>query len=117
LTREFLDYIEDVIDTMNKAERFVEGMEYESFLADDKTAFAVVRALEVIGEAVKKVPAEIRSRYIGIPWIEMAGMRDKLIHEYFGVNLRIVWDTLKKDVPRLKPEFEQMYEELLRDEP
>jgi uncharacterized protein with HEPN domain len=75
-----------------------------------------VRALEVIGEAVKRIPHEIRSRYAEIPWSEMAGMRDKLIHEYFGVNLRTVWDTLKKDIPILRPMFEQLYEELLREE-
>lgn len=109
MTREFLDYIEDVLASMNKAENFIQDMRYEDFLIDDKTSYATVRALEVIGEAVKKVPQLVRNRYPEIPWTEMAGMRDKLIHDYFGVNLRTVWDTVKKDIPHLKPKFEQIY--------
>jgi uncharacterized protein with HEPN domain len=109
LTREFLDYIEDVLASMAKAEKFIQGMRYDDFLADDKTSYATLRALEIIGEAVKKVPQVIRNRYPDIPWAEMAGMRDKLIHDYFGVNLQTVWDTVKRDIPSLKPKFEQIY--------
>ncbi len=109
MTREFLDYIEDVLASMNKAENFIQGMKYEDFLTDDKTAYATLRALEIIGEAVKKVPQAVRNSYPEIPWTEMAGMRDKLIHAYFGVNLQTVWDTVKKDIPNLKPRFKQIY--------
>lgn len=94
---------------MAKAEKFIQGMRYDDFLADDKTSYATLRALEIIGEAVKKVPQVIRNRYPDIPWAEMAGMRDKLIHDYFGVNLQTVWDTVKRDIPHLKPKFEQIY--------
>ena len=111
MTREFLDYIEDVLTSMDKAEKFVQGMSYDDFLADDKTSFATLRALEIIGEAVKKVPPAVRNRYPDIPWTEMAGMRDKLIHDYFGVNLQTVWDTVKKDIPALKPKFKQVYQD------
>ena len=73
MTREFLDYIEDVLVAMNKAESFVLDMRYEDLLADDKTSYATVRALEIIGEAVKKVPQAVRNRYPELPWTEMAG--------------------------------------------
>jgi len=111
LTREFLDYIEDVLTSMDKAENFIQDISYDDFLADDKTSYATLRALEIIGEAVKKVPQAVRNSYPEIPWTEMAGMRDKLIHDYFGVNLQTVWDTVKKDIPELKSKFKQVYQD------
>jgi uncharacterized protein with HEPN domain len=94
MKREFLDYVEDIVGAMSNSEEFVRGMKYEEFIKDQKTIYAVVRALEIIGEAVRKIPAPVRNRYPEIPWKNMAGMRNKLIHEYFGVNLRIVWDAV-----------------------
>ncbi len=79
MKREIGDYIQDISDAMNKAMEFVEGMEYEDFICDDKTIFAVIRAIEVIGEAVKNIPEDVKKDYPEIPWREMAGMRDKLI--------------------------------------
>ncbi len=90
MNREVRDYVQDVIDAMEKGMKFIEGMEYEEFVKDDKTVFAVIRALEVIGEAVKNIPEEVRRKYPEIPWRDMAGMRDKLIHSYFGVNLKMI---------------------------
>ncbi|NHW00108.1 MAG: DUF86 domain-containing protein [Thaumarchaeota archaeon] len=104
------DHVNDIIDSMNKAMKFIEGMSYEQFIRDDKTVFAVVRALEIIGEAVKKIPEEIRVKYPEIPWKGMAGMRNKVIHEYFGVNLKYVWETVGKRIPELKPMFEKLRE-------
>jgi len=108
MKEEFLDYVEDVVEAMDDAMRFVEGMEYDDFVKDKKTAYAVTRAVEIIGEAVKKIPERVKKRYPKIPWKRMAGMRDKLIHEYFGVDLRRVWNTVKKDIPNLKPLFEKI---------
>jgi len=112
MKREVDDYIQDIIESMNKSIRFVAGMSYDSFADDDKTIFAAVRALEIIGEAVKNIPQEIREKHNGIPWRDMAGMRDKLIHEYFGVNLDVVWKTVQEEIPPLKPLFEKMLENL-----
>lgn len=108
MKREFLDYIEDIIEAMADAIKFVEGMDYDDFIKDRRTVYAVIRAMEIIGEAVKKIPASVKNRYPKIPWKDMAGMRDKLIHEYFGVDLRRVWKTVKEDVPNLKPLFDRI---------
>ena len=91
--RDFLDYLADILDVMDKVGRFTEGMSFEEFSADERTTFAVVRALEIIGEATKNIPLRIRKIYPEVPWKQMAGMRDKIIHEYFGVRLQVVWDT------------------------
>ena len=85
------------------ATHFVEGFSYEEFINDRKTISAVVRELEIIGEASKQIPASIRKKYPDIPWSEMAGMRDKLIHFYFGVDMDIVWETVKTRIPKLEP--------------
>ena len=99
---EFLDYIEDIVVAMEDAIGFVEGINYDDFVKDKKSVYAVTRAIEIIGEAVKKIPDSVRKRYPVIPWRDMAGMRDKLIHEYSGVDLKRVWNTVKKDIPDLK---------------
>ena len=84
--RIYQDYVEDILDSIEKVSLFVDGMTYEQFVNDDKTSYAVIRALEFIGEATKHIPESIRTNYPLVPWREMAGIRDKLIHEYFGVN-------------------------------
>lgn len=100
--RNYQEYFNDIRDAIVKAQSFVAGMTFEQFSQDDKTAYAVVRALEIIGEATKKIPEAAREQYPLIPWREMARMRDKLIHDYFGVNLRVVWKTVQEDLPRLQ---------------
>lgn len=77
-----------------------------------KQFIAVIRAVEIVGEAAKNIPEEVRNKYSQIPWKKMAGMRDKIIHEYFGVRLEQVWETIKKDFSYLKPLFEKMLKEL-----
>ena len=105
---EFLDYVEDIIEAMNDAMNFVKDSEYALLVTDRKTIYAVVRALEIIGEAVKHIPVPVKNRYPQIPWKDMAGMRDKVIHEYFGVDLKRVWRTVNEDIPKLKPIFEKI---------
>jgi len=99
--RVYLDYIRDMLESAQKALQFVKGMEFEEFIEDEKTVYAVIRAIEIIGEAVKKIPADLRDTYPAIPWREIVGTRDKLIHEYFGVNTSVVWQTVQEDLPTL----------------
>jgi len=109
--RIFIDYVRDILENVEKAQSFVEGMDGDDFLRDEKTIFAVIRALEVVGEAAKKIPDDIREKYQDIPWREMAGMRDKLIHDYFGVNLKLIWKTVQEDLPPLEPKLSQVIKE------
>ena len=103
MIREFMDYIDDIAVEIEHVKEFTDGMTYEQFVADTKTSYAIVRALEVIGEASKSVPAETKIKYHDVPWKEMAGMRDKLAHGYFGVDWDVVWEVAKTHIPRLKP--------------
>jgi uncharacterized protein with HEPN domain len=100
--REYIDYLRDILDAAQKAEQFVAGMDITAFEGDAKTFFAVIRALEIIGEAAKYIPASVRQRYPEVPWRAMAGMRDRVIHNYLGVNLQRVYETVKQDVPSLR---------------
>ncbi len=102
MNREFLDYIEDILDAMEKAEIIIKETTHEIFLQDFRINFAVVRALEIIGEATKRLSADFREQYPEIPWKDMAGMRDRIIHGYDNVDLEIVWDTVKKEIPGIK---------------
>ncbi len=105
MKREYKDYINDVIEAIERIEKFTKGFTFEEFEKDEKTVFAVVRTLEIIGEAVKNVPVSVKNEHKEIPWKKIAGMRDKLIHEYFGVNNKVVWKTIKEDIPSIYPLF------------
>ena len=103
--RDYRLYLKDIVAAMESIEQFTAGMDFASFQEDDKTASAVMRKLEVIGEGTKQVPDEVRQRYPNVPWREMAGMRDRLIHFYFGVDYSLVWWTITKRVPEVKREI------------
>ena len=115
--REFVDFLEDILAAAAKAQSFVVGMGYAEFAVDEKSAYAVVRALEIIGEAAKRIPQDVRDRYPAIPWRAMAGIRDKLIHDYTSVNLEVVWQTVIDDLPKLAPQIENLIRALLPNEP
>lgn len=109
--RELGDYIQDILEALGEVEDFTTGMQFEDFVEDKKTVNAVVRSLEVIGEATKKIPDNLRKKHSEIPWKRMAGMRDKLIHEYFGVDLEIVWEVVNNELPPIKPLIQKVLEE------
>lgn len=106
--REYQDYIQDIVDACGDIEKFIVKMKFEEFRKDRKTTFAVTKAIEVIGEAVKNVPEYVKARYFHIPWKAIAGMRNKLAHEYFGIDLKVLWETAANDVPALKKDFERI---------
>ena len=105
---EFLDFVEDILDAMDKAEILIADVTYEQFAGDFRIHFAVVRALEIIGEATKRLPSDLRDQYPAIPWKGMAGMRDRIIHGYDTVDLQIVWDVVKRDIPQIRPQVQQI---------
>jgi hypothetical protein len=105
-------YVDDIVEAIRRIEGYVDGMSFEGFSRDQRTVDAVVRNFEVIGEAAKRVPVRTRRGHPEVPWGIMAGMRDKLIHAYFGVDLKVLWATVKGDVPSLRLSVENLMREL-----
>lgn len=106
------DYLNDILESITDIEDFTKGMTFEGFSKDRKTIKAVVRSLEVIGEAGNKIPENIQESYSEIPWPEIVGMRNRLIHEYFGVDIDIVWQTISEDLGHLKAVVKKMLSDL-----
>jgi len=109
--RQFGDYIQDILDSINAIEEFLKEVKFEDFARDRKTTFAVIRAIEIVGEAAKHIPKSITDKYPEIPWKDMAGMRDKVIHEYFGVDLKVVWKTATQHIPEIKTLIQKVFED------
>lgn len=106
-----IDYLRHILDECNYIVSVIKDDTVKNDLLDDETLKrAVVRSLEIIGEAIKKIPADFKARWTEISWRNMAGMRDKLIHDYMGVNYSIVWDVVKNIVPVLKKQIEAIIE-------
>jgi len=105
-------FLQDIYEAIGKIKDYTRDMSYEEFLQDERTKDAVVRNLEVIGEAVKNIPDEFKEKHSELKWKAMAGMRDKLIHGYFGVSFSLVWGTIKNDLPDLEPQIKKILEEV-----
>lgn len=95
-------YIEHILLCIDKIQGYTKDLTDDDFNSNELIQDAVIRNIEIIGEATKKISMHLRSQYPGIPWKEMSGMRDKLIHDYFGIDVDVVWKTVKEDIPYLK---------------
>ncbi len=103
---EFL--IEDIWDSIEKIERYIENMTQDNFQNDEKTTDAVVRNLEIIGEAAGRLPENFTDQHSEIEWVKIIGLRNRIVHEYFGVDLQIIWQILKNDLPAFKESLKKI---------
>jgi uncharacterized protein with HEPN domain len=108
MKREYEDYLRDMLENAEKALSFVWGMNYDEFCVDDKAIYAVIRALEIIGEAARQIPENVRQSNPELQWREITAMRNKLAHEYFGVNTKVIWRTVHEDLPLMLPLLKKM---------
>ena len=116
MTREWKFFIQDIYDAMQYIKEFVCTMKRKEFLADEKTRSAVAFKIENIGEASKNIPREIKTKYKDLPWTEMARMRDKITHFYFGIDYKVVWLVVKKELPVIEPAVANILSDLKKDE-
>ena len=114
--RELDDFLQDILEGIGAIERFIAGVSFEEFAQNEEKIFAVEKAIEIIGEAVKNIPDSLRIQYPEIPWKSIAGMRDKLVHEYWGADVNILWRTVQQRLPDLKAQIIRIRGELQKNE-
>jgi len=107
--RDYNLYLEDIIESINKVMRYTKGLDYNGFISKEILIDAVLRNLEIIGEAVKNIPQNIKEKYPNIEWNKIAGFRDIATHAYFGIDEEIVWDIIKNKLSELKIEVEKIH--------
>ena len=104
-------FLYDILQSIEKVEKYTAGHTDKTFLGEDAIQDAVIKRLEIIGEATKNIPLKLRKENPDIPWKKMAGMRDMLTHEYFGIVMKRIWDTTQKDLPKLKKQIQKLLDE------
>ena len=114
--RNDLAYLRHIADAISDIKRFMKNVTKEEFLENREKQYAVLRALEIIGEATKNVSKEMKAENTEVNWNDIAGMRDRLIHQYFGVNLDLVWATVKKNLPELENQISKMLRKTPKNE-
>jgi uncharacterized protein with HEPN domain len=110
--RSYIDYLQAILQASNEAMAFTAGMDFATFNSDRRTTLAATRALEIMGEAARHVPANVRRRYPQVPWQDITDMRNKVIHEYFGGDLEVVWRTIQEDLPPLCEAIQRVLTEM-----
>ena len=105
-------YFEDILEYANSALSFIENISYEEFISDKKSVFATIRALEVIGESSNRIANEIKEQYPYLPWIEMRGLRNRIIHNYDDIDYAIVWNVLKNEIPQLINQINEIIDKI-----
>ncbi len=100
--RTYIDYLRDIVAYADTADRILSGTSFQSFRDSEEKTLAVIRALEIIGEAARQIPKEVRRNHPDIEWAEAIAMRNKVVHGYFGVDLQVVWNTVREDLPPLR---------------
>lgn len=111
-TRNCKLFVEDMLESMNKIERYTKGLTYDKFERNEIVVDAVIRNLEIVGEAAKNIPEDVREKYPDVPWTRMIGLRNIAVHEYFGVDLSIIWEIITKNLPETKPKIKEMLKSL-----
>lgn len=114
MKRDVRVYLDDILEAISKIERYANQAEFAGFAGDEQRIDAVIRNFEVIGEAARQIPDSMQESHPEVPWEDMIGMRNKLIHEYFGVNAVVVWKTIQEDLPKLKSQVAALSAELER---
>ncbi len=102
MKRSYQEFLQDILDAINEIDAFIHGISFETFQGNREKVLAVVKLLEIIGEAVKKIPPERRQLYPQLPWKSIAGMKDILVHEYWQIDVEVVWSTVQQSLPELK---------------
>jgi len=101
--------LEDILSAIDKISRFITGVELKKFIKDEKTVDAVVRNLEIIGEAARQIPSEFASQHPEIPWPHIIGLRNRIVHDYAGIDLELIWEIINNDLKSLRPAIEHLY--------
>ncbi len=111
--REWELYLEDILEAISRIQRYTHDMGFDAFCGSDITIDAVIRNFTIIGEAARQIPAELEKRYLEIPWDKMRGLRNVVVHQYFGMDLKILWETAQHDLPPLAPLLQKVLKEKL----
>jgi uncharacterized protein with HEPN domain len=115
MKRNYKLFLQDIIDAMESIQEFLGDMNLNELINDDKTSSAIIMKFGIIGEATKHLPDELKEKHPEIPWKNMSGMRDRLIHAYFGIDHDLVWKAIETEIPKLKPQLKKILREFEKE--
>jgi len=115
MSKDSIIFVEHILENIGDIEKFTKNVEKEDFLKNKEKQNAIIRSLEIVGEAVKNIPPKLRAKYKEVPWKEVAGTRDKISHHYFGVDLKLIWKIVKENLPDLKNQMFEIKKDLTKE--